>query len=156
MTKWKRNKESMHRITRVDYINTHGWVVRFRYRNNLLCNQLFSDGVYGSKNKSKKEAIKFKDEISLTYSRLEDGRKDRPERYCFAKPTKRNTSGVLGVFRIHKTIKGREFNYFIAQYYNPKYNPIKRYFSIDFYGLKKAFLMACEFREQGTAGVVRR
>lgn len=47
-------------ITRLDHQNTHGWWVRIRRKSNP-CSKLFSDGVYGCKQKALEAAIDWRD-----------------------------------------------------------------------------------------------
>ena len=48
-------------ITRLDYQKTHGWWVRIRRKSNP-CSKLFSDGVYGGRDKALAAAIAWRDE----------------------------------------------------------------------------------------------
>ena len=53
-------------ITRLDHQKTHGWWVRIRRKSNP-CSKLFSDGVYGCKEKALEAALLWRDE-KLTIS----------------------------------------------------------------------------------------
>ena len=53
-------------ITRLDHQKTHGWWVRIRRKSNP-CSKLFSDGIYGCKQKALEAAIVWRDE-KLTLS----------------------------------------------------------------------------------------
>ena len=57
---------SLKHITRLDHQKTHGWWVRIRRKSNP-CSKLFSDGVYGCKQKALEAAIQWRDE-KLTVS----------------------------------------------------------------------------------------
>ena len=52
---------SLKHITRLDYQKTHGWWVRIRRKSNP-CSKLFSDGVYGGREKALEAAIAWRDE----------------------------------------------------------------------------------------------
>ena len=52
---------SLKHITRLDYQKTHGWWVRIRRKSNP-CSKLFSDGVYGCKEKALEAALQWRDE----------------------------------------------------------------------------------------------
>ena len=57
---------SLKHITRLDYQKTHGWWVRIRRKSNP-CSKLFSDGVYGCKEKALEAALTWRDE-KLSFS----------------------------------------------------------------------------------------
>ena len=52
---------SLKHITRLDYQKTHGWWVRIRRKSNP-CSKLFSDGVYGCREKALAAALDWRDE----------------------------------------------------------------------------------------------
>ncbi len=52
---------SLKHITRLDYQKTHGWWVRIRRKSNP-CSKLFSDGVYGGRDKALEAALTWRDE----------------------------------------------------------------------------------------------
>ena len=52
---------SLKHITRLDYQKTHGWWVRIRRKSNP-CSKLFSDGVYGGRDKALEAATAWRDE----------------------------------------------------------------------------------------------
>lgn len=147
--KYDRNKKSLPRITRYDYKDTRGWVVRFLYRGELLCNKLFSDKVCGGKLKAKKAAIEYEKEMSEKYSRTNiDGRLCK-ERFYFSKARRNNkNSDIAGVFKISKpsVIQGKVLCYWVASIYRKKYNPIIKGYSVQKYGEREAFELARDFR----------
>lgn len=56
-------KDQKHRgITRIDSHDTHGWFVR-AYKAGKTTSKLFSDAVYGGKNKALKEAMDFRESL---------------------------------------------------------------------------------------------
>jgi cytidine deaminase len=56
-------KEQKHRgITRIDSHDTHGWFVR-AYKAGKTTSKLFSDAIYGGKNKALKEAQDFRESL---------------------------------------------------------------------------------------------
>lgn len=52
---------SLKHITRLDYQKTHGWWVRIRRKSNP-CSKLFSDGIYGGRDKALEAAKAWRDE----------------------------------------------------------------------------------------------
>ena len=52
---------SLKHITRLDYQKTHGWWVRIRRKSNP-CSKLFSDGVYGGRDKALEAATAWRNE----------------------------------------------------------------------------------------------
>lgn len=57
-------------ITRLDHQKTHGWWVRIRRKSNP-CSKLFSDGVYGCKQKALEAAVEWRDEkLSISPKQL--------------------------------------------------------------------------------------
>ncbi len=52
---------SIKHITRLDYQKTHGWWVRIRRKSNP-CSKLFSDGIYGGRDKALEAATIWRDE----------------------------------------------------------------------------------------------
>lgn len=80
-------------ITRMDHGNTHGWWVRVYKDSKPVESKLFSDGVYGGKNKAKAEAQSHRDAVvkkhKITPVHMRKTREHSVD--------KRSTSGVVGV-----------------------------------------------------------
>jgi len=80
-------------ITRMDHGNTHGWWVRVYKDSKPVESKLFSDGVYGSKAKAKKQAQEHRDKVVKKHKivpvHLRKTREHSVDR--------RSTSGMVGV-----------------------------------------------------------
>jgi hypothetical protein len=80
-------------ITRMDHGNTHGWWVRVYKDSKPVESKLFSDGVYGGKEKAKKQAQEHRDKVvkkhKITPVHMRKTREHSVD--------KRSTSGVVGV-----------------------------------------------------------
>jgi len=142
-------------ITRMDYNNVHGYIVRWSVTGNWekdTQSKLFSDGVYGSKRKALIAAKKFRNAKykSLGKEELLDGRKPRKVRRH-----SRNVSGILGVrYNLHsRNITFYEewsaFGYKFGKHW-------RKAFSINKHGERAAFLLACRarYRKQGELQIV--
>ncbi len=87
-------------ITRIDSNKTHGWYFRISIKNKMY-SKLFSDLKYGGKEIALQKAIQYRDEF-LSSDLLKNRTPFR------TKPTKRNTSGVIGVSETYtKETRGR-------------------------------------------------
>ena len=80
-------------ITRMDHGNTHGWWVRVYKDSKPVESKLFSDGVYGSKEKAKKQSQEHRDKVVKKHKivpvHLRKTREHSVDR--------RSTSGMVGV-----------------------------------------------------------
>ena len=105
----KRNKQ-MRNISRVDQFkkHQHGWLVRVM-RNHITHQKFFSDGVFGSKSASLREAKIFRDELLQRYP-------PAPRGNMFNKPNSRNTSGYPGVSRTGSYRKGHYYKVWQASW----------------------------------------
>lgn len=145
----KREKNPNFCITRIDYDkgsnSTHGWQVRIQ-RNKQSHSKLFSDSIYGGKEKSLNAARAHRDEYMEKHppmTRLELAQIEK----------KSNTSGVVGVSKVkHVDQRGEKvYQYWYWQAYwtpSPGKHKCVRY-SIAKYGDEKAREMAINARYQG-------
>jgi hypothetical protein len=132
-------------ITRLHY-RSYGWRVRPRFAE---IQKSFSDSAYGSKSKSLKAAIKFRDACfrDLAEKGLPTGRKPKGHHKS---PTIKSRTGVVGVHYVIKTNKdGSRNKSYVGTYYPQKYQHRVKSFSVNKYGEKKAFKLAAAFRREG-------
>lgn len=80
-------------ITRMDHGNTHGWWVRVYKDSKPLESKLFSDGVYGGKEKAKKEAQDYRDKVVKKHKIIPVHLRKTREHSVDS----RSTSGMVGV-----------------------------------------------------------
>lgn len=80
-------------ITRMDHGNTHGWWVRVYKDSKPVESKLFSDGVYGGKEKAKKSAQDHRDKIVKKHKIIPVHMRKTREHSIDS----RNTSGIVGV-----------------------------------------------------------
>lgn len=138
-------------ITRIDYDkganSTHGWQVRIQ-RNKMAHSRLFSDNVYGSKQKSLEAAREHRDEYmreNPPMTRLELAQIEK----------KSNKSGVVGVSKV-KHVDQRNTKKYVYWYWQAYWTPATgrhrcvRY-SINRYGDETAYQMAVAARYKGLA-----
>ncbi len=128
-------------ISRIDSDDTHGWFVRI-YNESVTYSKLFSDKKLGGRDKAFQAAIEFRDalikEIGKSYPSRRIVRRDR-----------RNKTGVIGVCRTRKRNHSGTYSEYFSVSWSPEYGVYKcRMFSINKYGEKKAFQMACDWRKK--------
>jgi len=124
-------------ISRIDQSSKkhHGWYVRVYFKGKIH-SKFFNDRHYnGDSSVALSEAIEWRNE---TEERIGKPRSDR----FVVRSSPRNTSGVVGV---RKTSDDRWYQVTWA----PEPNRLKsKFISINEYGDKEAFRMACELRRQ--------
>jgi hypothetical protein len=133
-------------ITRLHYKSSHGWWVRLRFAN---IQKAFSDSAFGSKSKSLKAAIIFRDKTlrDMAKQGILIGRKPKGHH---ATPTKKSKTGVVGVyFQLKKAADGGFNKYYVGSYYPKKYQGIAKVFAVNVYGEREAFRLAKAFRQEG-------
>ncbi len=133
-------------ITRLHYRSSHGWWVRLRFAE---IQKAFSDIAHGSKAKSLKAAIKFRDACLRDRARkgLPIGRKPKGHH---KNPSIKSRTGIVGVHYVIKTYKdGSRNKFYVGTYYPRKYRHSVKSFSVNKYGEKKAFKLAAAFRREG-------
>jgi hypothetical protein len=59
-------RKKLKNIIRMDYKRSHGWWVRFEYQTHPI-SKMFSDSRYGGKKAAQAAALKYRDEIILTF-----------------------------------------------------------------------------------------
>lgn len=104
----------MRGISRIDSKNTHGWYVRIYAGGGVFTSKLFSDRQYGSKEEALKNAEVFRDHNQMV---AELYKKEHPRvgrKPFFDKPSRNNSSGIVGVNEVETEIRGRGVHYFQA------------------------------------------
>lgn len=141
-------------LTRFDFKGTHGWQVRVPKNFNIdpldYHSKLFSDGIYGSKRKSKKAALDYREAFLKKTHQLDlllsPRRITTRSRWRDAK----NTSGILGVRRAVDLKVTSSGNICVQEYWMGYGMIAKKYWSKTFsvykYGEKEAFKWACQER----------
>lgn len=90
----KKNSElGLTYITRMDHGNTHGWWVRVYKDSKPVESKLFSDGVYGGKEKAKKSAQAHRNKVVKRHKIVPVHLRKTREHSVDS----RNTSGIVGV-----------------------------------------------------------
>ena len=140
-----KNTEKLHNISRREINKSHrkgtqGWQVR-RKKYGKSISKLFSDSIYGDKEKSLKAAIQYRDELEKLYP-IED-------KYKYL--SKRNTSGIVGVKRISSSTKrpsGKIYTYdfWEARWPSGDGKEKTKKFSIHKYGEIESFKLALKTR----------
>jgi hypothetical protein len=133
-------------ITRLHFKSSFGWWVRLR---SAEIQKAFSDAAYGSKSKSLKAAIKFRDKTlrDLAKQGISIGRKPKGHHDT---PTKISKTGIVGVTYQLRRAAGGSFNkYYVGSYYPEKYQGRSKAFAVNVYGERGAFRLARAFRREG-------
>ena len=144
--KAKRRDPSLRNITRIDAGSTHAWEVRIMRRGEQYA-KTFTDRQLGGKARALAAARKYRDQMlrKLTgYSREE----------LLTKASSRNTSGYPGVRKLETNVRKGKWIYSYA-FWEASWTPrpggkrVKRRFSVQKYGDKKAKQLAIEARRKG-------
>ena len=102
-------------ISRIDSKNTHGWYVRIYLNGSIFTAKLFSDRVCGNKERALKYAILYRDhnlvvaELSRSKHNVKHTRKP-----FLNKPSRNNSSGIVGVNEVRTSINGKSIHYIQA------------------------------------------
>lgn len=136
-------KTSVQGITRFDYGNTHGYVVRYM-RDRALFQKLFSDGRYGSEEAAFEVARLYLTELKNAFPPM-----NRRE-FSEIKRKKNSKSGLVGVYK-NKSISRKRWTYefWVAQWTPTKGEYKHKRFSINKYGEEEAKRLAIEARQSG-------
>jgi hypothetical protein len=145
-------------ISRIDQEKkkTYGWFVRISC-NGTKKSKFFSDQSYGNKEAALQEAIKYRDQMEKELG------KPRTDRTVVTQ-SPRNRTGIIGVQRKSKTVKGTNGEKVSKEYFEVSWSPwpgrlCRTWISIDKYGEKGALLKACALRREKEremyGGVVR-
>jgi len=104
----------------------------------------FPDAVWGGRDRALLAAQRFKDQLLLCIGPDTRVRRRSPK-------GSRNVTGVVGVNLERHVVKGRVYEYYLAQWQDPEKGTRRRRFLIDRYGKEQAFAFAMEAREAGVA-----
>ena len=137
-------------ISRIELVSTAGnlncgWEVRIMRRGKKV-EKFFSDNGYGGKTQALRAAKEYRDKLEATMKPYTVAERAK-------KPSKRNSSGVVGVRKSYrKDIRdGYEYTYYcwVAQWTDGKGRRRTKSFSIDKFGDEKAFQKAVAARKKG-------
>lgn len=130
--------ESTRGISRLDYeTSADAWLVRYT-REGVTFNKLFSDGVYGSAEKSRKAAQEYYDELRTVFP---------PPTYQEFLALNKPVSGIHGVRRMTQKTKGHFYDVWTARWLLNGKNQI-RTFSVNKYGEEGARQLAIKARAE--------
>ncbi len=138
-------------ITRMDHGNTHGWWVRVYKDSKPVESKLFSDGVYGSKGKAKKQAQEHRDKVVKKHKivpvHLRKTREHSVDR--------RSTSGMVGV-TLSVTDKSGSLRVHWSARFMEKGKQKNVSFSVRKYGYDGAFRKALKVRSEAIESSIPR
>lgn len=130
-------------ITRMDHGNTHGWWVRVYKDSRPVESKLFSDGVFGSKDKARKNAQEHRDVVVKKHKivpvHLRKTREHSADR--------RSTSGMVGVTLLIVDKPGSLRAHWSARFME-KGRQRNVSFSVRKYGYEAAFKKALKARSE--------
>lgn len=133
-------------VSRIDSGHTHGWYVRVYANKTVFTSKLFSDRIYGGKQKALDNAIKFRDHnqmvATLKYPPSKTKIKYRET------PPADNKSGVVGVHFTNKLERGKRVPTWVATWVEDGKNRSKAFYQRKFRTIDEAFEQAVEFRKQ--------
>lgn len=136
-------KSALKGISRIDQPDkhNHGWFVRVT-RNGKTFSMFFADKKHGGKAKALSAAKKGYETLRAQHPPM--SRKD------FAQiQRRRNKSGIVGVTRLTKVVRGKDYHFWQATWSPARGNIQKKAFSISKYGEEKAKQLAIQTRKRG-------
>ncbi|MEJ2049580.1 MAG: AP2 domain-containing protein [Calditrichota bacterium] len=138
-------------ISRIDSeaCRTYGWYVRLRF-NGKSVSKLFSDKKYGGKAQALMKARRFykKSSEKLMKKMMKIYANKLPVKQIVTR-NRRNNTGVVGVQRIdRKNSGGSIYQAFRVNWTDKTGKSKNKFFSIEKFGEKKAFELACEYRQE--------
>lgn len=137
-------------LTRFDYGNTIGWQVRVPSQPGqyptVYHSKFFADKMHGGNRKAMAAARDYRDKY-LKDSGQENLLDASHIRSTIHRSHKNNSSGIIGVRRVVSNRNGNVSESWLAYGMLNRKN-WKRSFSVQLYGEKKAFLMACDLRHE--------
>ncbi len=135
-------------ISRIDSKNTHGWYVRIYANGGVFTSKLFSDRLYGGKQKALGAAKSFRDHNQMVAELQKDKSKYKKKKPFYDKPPKNNSSGVVGVNEIETEVRGRKIHYFQATWSEDGKAHSKKYYVTAKRPRDEAFELAVEHRRK--------
>ncbi|MDR1304929.1 MAG: hypothetical protein LBK76_06860 [Verrucomicrobiales bacterium] len=146
MAKLKTRKAKKHPgVCRIDQPqkHNHGYYVRLT-RNGKRFAKFFSDRTHGGKENALVVAVEYYAGLDQKYARM--------PRKAFAQIARRkNKTGILGVSKITKDVKGRVYSFWQATWSPVPGEVAKKAFSIKKYGDEKAKQLAIKARKKGVS-----
>jgi hypothetical protein len=139
----KQKRKSLPGISRIDQLDkhNHGWFVRVT-RHGKTYSMFFADKRYGGKTSALKEAQSGYQQMVKKFPPMSRRDFSQIER-------RKSKSGIVGVTRLTKAVRGRNYHFWQATW-SPKPGVIqKKAFSIGKYGEAKARKLAVLTRKQG-------
>lgn len=145
-----KNRLAYKGISRIDsdHNHTHGWYVRIR-QNGKVRSKFFSDRKYGGISKALMKARRYyRKQMQLIFQEALGSVPDKiPDRVIVTK-NKHNNTGVIGVQRIERSNPGGStYRAYRVCWTGQDGKARTKFFSINKYGEKKAFKMACQHRK---------
>ena len=142
----------MEGISRIDSkrSHSHGWFVRIYYKTPKEHRKFFSDGKYGGKKKASEQAKAYRDEYIRKYP--------PPEKLPYRRePTRRNTSGEVGVSETYNRTKSGEKIPCFSVFWAPKKNvkKSKAFYHHEYGSREEAFREAVKFRKEKEAEILK-
>ena len=124
-----------------------GWQVRMQ-RQGQRFTRYFADSTFGGKLAALRQAKAFRDQVELDYPSMDVAERART-------PPANNRSGIVGV-RLHRQKDRRgDYDYYhwcwVAQWTDGHRRRRTRSFSIQKYGDREAYRLACRARREGVA-----
>ncbi len=141
-------KSKYHGISRIDSKHTHGWYVRVYANGGVFVSKLFSDRLYGGKQKALQNAIKFRDHNEMV-AELERAKYESVKRKPFYnRKVKNSTSGITGVNEVKSMTNGRLVHYFQATWSEKGKLHSKKFYVNKKRTRDEAFEQAVAYRKQ--------
>lgn len=148
-------------ISRIDAPdrNEHSWLVRAT-KDSVTYSKSFADRKYGGKEKAMKIAIEYRDKLykSLNIDPSKPRKRGfREFPYPFFTKKSNNKTGVVGVYRVVKTIEketpeGKKQSvvrdHYVASINVEKYKQVQKFFSVAEHGEEKARKLAIAWRKK--------
>ena len=132
-------------ISRIDSGHTHGWYVRVYANRTVFTSKLFSDRIYGGKQKALKNAIKFRDHNQMVAD-VKYPLSSRKIKFRET-PPKDNKSGIVGVHFTNKLERGVRIPTWVATWVEDGKRRSKAFYQRKFRSLDEAFDLAVEYRK---------
>ena len=151
----KRRERKLHNISRIDSKNTHGWYVRIYLNGGVFSSKLFSDRVYGGKQKALKSALVYRDHNQMVADLQRDPNRRSRRKPYFDKPSKNNSSGITGVNEVHTYIRSRPTHYIQATWSDNGKPRSKKFYVTSKLTRDEAFEKAVEYRKEKEEQLMR-
>ena len=133
-------------ISRIDSGHTHGWYVRVYANKTVFTSKLFSDRIYGGKQKALDNAVKFRDHNQMVANLKYPPHKTKIK--FRETPPADNKSGVVGVHFTNKLERGKRVPTWVATWVENGKNKSRAFYQRKFRTIDEAFEQAVAFRKQ--------